>query len=151
MRVLTVGRPRPSWAEQMEAYRVRAQGAWAWEHRVVAAARGKEPEAARRRREGDLLLAELTPQEFVIALDEHGEELDSIALARRLAQYRDRGRPLALVIGGADGLDSRVLERADWAWSLSRLTWPHELAAVMVAEQLYRAQSLTEGHPYHRA
>ena len=72
-------------------------------------------------------------------------------LARWLAERRAGGRNLAFLIGGPDGLDPALAARADFCWSLSPLTWPHGLVRVMVVEQLYRAQSLLQGHPYHRA
>jgi len=107
--------------------------------------------AARRRREGELLLAALTPNMAVVALDEGGRETTSPALAERLGRWRDDGRrDVAFVIGGADGLDRQVRERAELVLSLGRLTWPHLLVRALLAEQLYRAQQILAGHPYHR-
>lgn len=97
------------------------------------------------------MLAALDPRMFVVALDVGGRELDTAGLADWLqARMRD-GRDIALLIGGPDGLDPACVARADFRWSLSALTFPHGLVRVMVAEQLYRAQSLLKGHPYHRA
>jgi 23S rRNA (pseudouridine1915-N3)-methyltransferase len=106
---------------------------------------------ARRQREADLLLAALAADMTVVALDEGGREMTSAALAERLGGWRDDGRrDIAFVIGGADGLDRRVRERADLVLSLGRLTWPHLLVRALLAEQLYRAQQILAGHPYHR-
>jgi 23S rRNA (pseudouridine1915-N3)-methyltransferase len=106
---------------------------------------------ARRQREADLLLAVLAADMTVVALDEGGREMTSAALAQRLGGWRDDGRrDIAFVIGGADGLDRRVRERADLVLSLGRLTWPHLLVRALLAEQLYRAQQILAGHPYHR-
>jgi 23S rRNA (pseudouridine1915-N3)-methyltransferase len=100
--------------------------------------------------EGTRLLAALRPKEFVVALDEHGEEFTTRELASWLATKLQAGRDLAFLIGGADGLAAEVLVRADFKLALSRLTLPHALVRVLFLEQLYRAQSLLDHHPYHR-
>lgn len=86
----------------------------------------------------------------VIALDERGELATSEALATRIGEWRDTGRDLAFLIGGADGLDEAIRTRADWRLALGRLTWPHLLVRLLLAEQLYRASTILAGHPYHR-
>lgn len=85
-----------------------------------------------------------------VALDEHGRQVASRELADLLADWRRDGRDVTLFIGGADGLDEALLTGADERLALSRLTLPHALARVLLAEQLYRAASLLAGHPYHR-
>ncbi len=87
----------------------------------------------------------------MVALDEHGSEPTTIELARWLADRRAGGQPLTFIIGGADGLDATVLARAQYRWALSRLTLPHALVRVVLAEQLYRASTVLGGHPYHRS
>ena len=87
----------------------------------------------------------------LIAVSRAGELWSSVDLARWTAQWDQDGREVALVIGGADGLPTRVLEDAERVWSLSLLTFPHELARVIVLEQLYRAFTIRRGEPYHRA
>ncbi|HET8997093.1 MAG TPA: 23S rRNA (pseudouridine(1915)-N(3))-methyltransferase RlmH, partial [Acetobacteraceae bacterium] len=111
----------------------------------IAEARGAPAEV--KRREAAALLAAVPAQGFVIALDLGGEEPDSVRLAERLEHWLGLGRPLCFVIGGAEGLDAAVLARADHVLSLGRLTWPHMLARVMLAEQLYRARAIAAGHP----
>jgi len=87
----------------------------------------------------------------LIACDEHGTQLTSRAFAARLAALRDDGvRELAIVIGGADGLDASVLAAASETLAFGPQTWPHALARVMLAEQIYRAVSILAGSPYHR-
>lgn len=100
--------------------------------------------------EGARLLALLPPQAWVVALHGTGSSWSSRQLATELAQWRQRGLPVYLLIGGPDGLAPDVLARANQQWSLSALTFPHALARVIVVEQLYRAASLLQGHPYHR-
>ena len=100
--------------------------------------------------EGQRLLAALRSDDYVIALDERGTEPDTRALAAWLAGRMRDGRDLVFLIGGPDGLAPEVLARADWRWSLSRLTFPHALVRVLLAEQLYRAHGVLGNHPYHR-
>ena len=87
---------------------------------------------------------------WVVALDEKGQRWSSVELARQLEGWMQRSSDLALLVGGADGLDQGCIEQADQLWSLSPLTFPHALIRVIVAEQLYRAWSLLNHHPYHR-
>lgn len=104
-----------------------------------------------KKREGELLLAAVPKGAAVVALDETGQTLTSAEFAGRIAKWRDGGtKDLCFVIGGAGGLDKAVLERAQLALSFGRLTWPHLLVRVLLAEQIFRAQSILQGHPYHR-
>lgn len=112
-------------------------------------------EVENKKREGmaaeGLLLARAVPDGAVLCvLDERGEQLGSPAFAGRLAGWRDAGRDLAFVIGGADGIDPGLRARADAALSFGPMVWPHMLVRVMLAEQLYRAASILAGAPYHR-
>lgn len=104
-----------------------------------------------RRREAAGLLAALPANALAVALDLGGEAPDTEGLAARLGRWLESGRPVCFLIGGAEGLDRSVLDRADLVLSLGRLTWPHMLARVMLAEQIFRARSMAAGHPYHRA
>lgn len=101
--------------------------------------------------EGERMLAKIRRDDFVVALDVGGKAVSTEALARRFGDWLQDGRDRAFLIGGPDGLASDCLARADWRWSLSPLTLPHGLVRVVVAEALYRAWSLLQGHPYHRA
>lgn len=86
----------------------------------------------------------------IIALDERGRDLTSVQLSQHLVQWQQDGRDVALIIGGADGLDAEFKARADMLIRISSLTLPHGMVRVMLAEQLYRAWSITQNHPYHR-
>jgi 23S rRNA (pseudouridine1915-N3)-methyltransferase len=103
-----------------------------------------------RKLEAERIRAALPPQALLIALDEQGRQLTTVELAQYLARWMQDGASPCFVIGGADGLDASLRENADLLLGLSRLTLPHGLARVMLAEQLYRAISLLKGHPYHR-
>ncbi|HTZ36007.1 MAG TPA: 23S rRNA (pseudouridine(1915)-N(3))-methyltransferase RlmH [Stellaceae bacterium] len=102
-------------------------------------------------REAELILAALPAGALLVALDERGTPLASRAFAERLAAWRDQGAAtLAFAIGGAEGLDRAVLDRAEMVLSLGAVTWPHFLVRGLLLEQLYRAQQILAGHPYHR-
>ena len=101
--------------------------------------------------EGKRMLAEISPGEHVIALDVKGRNWSTEQLAVQFQQWMLAGRDISLLVGGPDGLSAPCLERAQQRWSLSPLTLPHALVRVLLAEQLYRAWTLTVGHPYHRA
>lgn len=106
---------------------------------------------ARKNAEAETVLAALPPGAVVVALDEHGKAIDSRVFAYRLAQWRDSGsRDVVFLIGGADGLGRAAVERADLKLAFGAMTWPHQLARIMLAEQLYRAVTILSGHPYHR-
>ena len=101
--------------------------------------------------EGEALLAALGPDALAVACDEHGSGWTSRDLARRIGRWRDDGvRRLAFVLGGADGLSAEVLAAARATLAFGPQTWPHALARVMLAEQVYRATTLLAGSPYHR-
>jgi len=103
-------------------------------------------------REAELLLAQVPEGARLIVLDERGKSLGSEEFAGLLGQWRDDGtQDLAILIGGADGHDPSVRRRADLVLGLGALTWPHMLVRALIAEQLYRAQCILSGHPYHRS
>jgi 23S rRNA (pseudouridine1915-N3)-methyltransferase len=111
---------------------------------------GENPERAVAR-EGTHMLAAIGPNDYVVALEIAARSMTTAELSTWLADRLREARPLALLIGGPDGLAPACRERADQSWSLSPLTLPHALVRVVVVEQIYRAVSMLAGHPYHRA
>ena len=110
------------------------------------------PVPERKAREAELLLAAIPPADLVVALDERGKSPGSEDFARQMGRWRDDGVPdVAFLIGGADGHGDAVRSRASLLLSFGAMTWPHMLVRAMVAEQLWRAQAILSGHPYHRA
>jgi 23S rRNA (pseudouridine1915-N3)-methyltransferase len=107
-----------------------------------------------KRREAELLraaLARRAARPLVVALDERGRSMDTVAFAREVAGWRARGvAEVAFLIGGADGLHQDLVKACDLQLALSAMTWPHLLVRGLIAEQLYRAQQIVAGHPYHR-
>jgi len=89
-------------------------------------------------------------KDFLIACDEHGKEKTTLQLAEMLKSWQEMGRDISIVVGGADGLDQKLIKQADMRWSLSQLTMPHAFVRVLLTEQLYRAYSITQNHPYHK-
>lgn len=149
MRLLAVGRLRDG--PEFELYRRyagRLRPALALTE--VVEARGGSA-AERRRRDGEALLALLPAAAIAVPLDLGGTQPDSEAFAALLQRWLASGREPCFLIGGADGLAPGVLARADLVLSLGALTWPHLLVRAMLAEQLFRAQAILSGHPYHRA
>ena len=138
-RILAVGKVRRSWIQDgIELYRKRLPGL------ELIELRDSTPD-----KEAESIRASLRPTEHLIALMEEGDAVGSIPFARRLDQLGNQR--LAFVIGGADGLTNELKGRAHWQLSLSPMTFPHELARLMLIEQLFRAQAILQGSPYHRA
>lgn len=121
--------------------------------RVVEIAESRASDAAQRQREeGEALRRHLADGAALIVLDERGRTPDSTQFASTLATERDNGRrEIAFLIGGADGVDEALRQEADMAIALGRMTWPHQIVRILIAEQIYRAATILAGHPYHRA
>ena len=153
IRILSIGRNLPQWIDEgFDTYAKRMPRECALELIEL------DPGARVRKRsvpekiqaEADLLRNRMEPGWLTVALDERGRSYTSPALAKSLEQWRGSGRNVQLIIGGADGLDVAIRDKAEQCWSLSTLTLPHGLVRVLVAEQLFRAWSILQGHPYHR-
>lgn len=121
-------------------------------HEIPAAKRGKSISPERAMQVECRQILDAIPDGCrVIALDVRGRAWSTETLAEELREWLGSGRDTVLLVGGADGLSANCLERADRKWSLSSLTYPHALVRVVLAEQLYRAWTITTGHPYHRS
>ncbi|MBT8067530.1 MAG: 23S rRNA (pseudouridine(1915)-N(3))-methyltransferase RlmH [Gammaproteobacteria bacterium] len=154
IRLVAVGDRQPAWVDDaFGLYTERYPREWKFRLDTIATARrGKNDKSDRARvAEGEQILAKLGKTEQAVLLDERGTQLSSLKLSERLADWQRDSRNLSFIIGGPDGVSEACRQRADFVWSLSRLTLPHGLARVLFAEQLYRARSLQTGHPYHRA
>jgi 23S rRNA (pseudouridine1915-N3)-methyltransferase len=148
MRLLAIGRGRPGPETDLFArYAARTKPVLT----VQEFADGTGSPVEIKRREAASLLGAIEAGDWVIALDQDGAAPDSVELAKMLTRWAETGKRLTFVIGGAEGLDAAVIARADAKISLGRLTWPHMLVRPMLAEQIYRAQMINMGHPYHRA
>ena len=104
-----------------------------------------------KRKEADLLLSKVPKGAFLIAMDQNGLALSSVDFANNILDWQDSGiNDLAIAVGGSDGLDKVILDKANLSISMGSMTWPHMLARVMLLEQVYRAQCILNGHPYHK-
>jgi len=95
-------------------------------------------------------ILEAAGRDYLIACDERGQEVTTLQLADKMKSWQTLGRDVSIVIGGADGLHTSLKQQADWLWGLSKLTLPHAFVRVLLTEQLYRAYTVIQNHPYHR-
>ena len=151
--IVTIGTRMPSWVEEGVAeYSRRLPRELGLEWKALPLAqRGKSSSPDQlREREGEQILKSIPAGDRVIALDVRGKSLSTPQLAKQLADWQMSGDNYSLLIGGPDGLSEACLQRAERRWSLSDLTLPHPLVRILLAEQLYRAWTITVNHPYHR-
>lgn len=148
--LLAVGKLRPFYREAADVYLKRLGRYAEIAEREVKEASVEGSGAAARRREADLLRERLPPRAFTVALAREGRGWTSEELSRQLERWRGSTRHIALVLGGSHGLDPGLIRDSDAVWSLGPLTLPHELARVVVLEQVYRAFTILSGDPYHK-
>jgi len=118
---------------------------------ITPATRSKNNNADNyKQKEQEKIEAALSPKSIIIALDERGKSINSQQLANQLQTWNDEQQHISIIIGGADGLNESLKKKANQLWSLSAMTLPHGLVRVMIAEQIYRAWTITQNHPYHR-
>jgi 23S rRNA (pseudouridine1915-N3)-methyltransferase len=147
VRILAVGTRMPEWvATAYEEYTRRLKSSLRVELEEIPQARDK----GRAKADEEKRLLERAGSDYLVALDERGKSLTTLELAKWLGQRQQDGRDLVFAIGGPDGHGPELLKRADLRWSLSALTFPHAMVRVILAEQLYRAVSVLQNHPYHR-
>ena len=148
--LLAVGKLRPCYREACDDY-LRRLGRRAKVQEVEVREAARAPtRAVQQAEEADRLRARLPPRARVVALARDGSSWTSAELAGRIGRWETEGRPLVFLIGGSTGLDPGIVAEAECVWSLGALTLPHELARVVVAEQLYRAGTILRGEPYHK-
>ena len=153
IRIIAVGTKMPDWVSAgYDDYARRLPRDFSVEMVALPLGqRGKNPDVQRAiAREGEQMLAAVAATDRVIALDVEGKAWSTPQLAARLAAWRMAGDNYSLLIGGPDGLAPECLARADGRWSLSPLTLPHPLVRVLLIEQLYRAWTILQNHPYHK-
>ncbi len=148
LKVLAIGKKHESWVvEGINRFSKRLQAPYDLEW-VVLAHSALEGLSARQE-ESERLLNKLNANDYVVLLDERGRELDSPGLAHLIEQQLVAARKIVFIIGGAYGVDERVRQRANYVWSLSPLVFPHQLVRLILTEQIYRAQEINSGGPYH--
>ncbi len=148
IKILAVGKKHEPWVlGGIERYEKRLQKPFDTNWMLIPHS-AKNGDTARQD-ESERILLRLKDDEFVILLDERGKLLDSPALSQALLVPIESGKSVTIIIGGAYGVDKRVHQRAALVWSLSPLVFPHQLVRLILSEQLYRAQEISAGRPYH--
>jgi 23S rRNA (pseudouridine1915-N3)-methyltransferase len=153
IRILTISHKAPLWIKQGFAeYTKRLPLSCALELVEIPAEKRSINADVRRitEREGEKMLAAIKSNHYIIALDTQGKLWTTEELSKRLANWQQQGKNIDLLIGGPEGLAPQCLQKANEKWSLSPLTFPHMLVRLIVAEQIYRAWSILQKHPYHR-
>lgn len=148
LRVIAIGKKHESWvADGIERYekRLRKPFTLEWVYLPHSAREG----LSARQEESERILSRLKDSDFVVLLDERGKIINSPAFASLLESPLHASRTVVFIIGGAYGVDESIHTRADFIWSLSLLVFPHQLVRLLLAEQLYRAQEISAGNPYH--
>ena len=148
IRILAVGKKHEAWVtEGIERYQKRLKRPFVVEWVLLPHSARQEVDA--RRDESERILSRLPPDDFVVLLDERGKAIDSPTLSTLLLDQLESSRLVTIIIGGAYGVDDSIHARANFVWSLSPLVFPHQLVRLMLVEQLYRAQEIAGGGPYH--
>lgn len=148
VRVLAVGKKHESWIQEgIQRYEKRLQRPFdvSWQLLPHSAREGD----AARGEESARILDKINDGDYVILLDERGTNLDSPSLSSYILSPLQRSQAVVFIIGGAYGVDASVHQRANLIWSLSKLVFPHQLVRLILTEQIYRAQEITNGRPYH--
>ena len=151
--LLAIGQRMPAWVEQgYKEYAARLTGTVQIELKEIPAAKRVRNSVIEKIKqdEGKRLLAAVPSGAKIIVLDEHGKSQTTKQLATHLDDCIQMSQDVAILIGGADGLSNECLQKADYKWSLSAFTFPHPLVRIILVEQMYRAWSLLNNHPYHR-
>lgn len=146
--VLAIGKKHEPWVtEGIDRYQKRLRKPFDIDFKLLPHS-SREQDAARNEESAKILSA-LKPSDHVILCDERGSNISSTQLAKKLQNQFTAGRQVTVVIGGAYGVNQELTSRADFVWSLSKLVFPHQLVRLILTEQIYRAQEINAGRPYH--
>jgi 23S rRNA (pseudouridine1915-N3)-methyltransferase len=153
IKVVTIGTKMPAWVDSGVAeYQKRLPREWRFEWKMLPLGQRSKSQSVSKviEDEGDAILSVIDEKDYVVALEVKGKAWSTEGLAKEMARWQMDALNIVLLIGGPDGLSRRCLERAQQKWSLSALTLPHPLVRVLLTEQLYRAWTLLNNHPYHK-
>ena len=146
--VVAVGKKHEDWVSGgIKRYQTRCKQPWSFEWQLIPHSKLDGQQA--RQEESERILARLHTQDFIILLDERGQMFDSPTLSCQLNELFAQGKNITIVIGGAFGVSTALIQRANLVWSLSPLVFPHQLVRLILTEQLYRAQEIARGGKYH--
>jgi len=148
IRIIAVGKKHESWIEEgVQRFEKRLKRPFEIEWAIIG--HSGYNDATARQEESQRILSALNANDYVILLDEHGKNPTSHELSDILLTKLELSRKVVIIIGGAYGVDDMVKKRADYIWSLSNLVFPHQLVRLILIEQIYRAQEIAQGNPYH--
>jgi len=148
IKIVAIGKKHEDWVtDGIERYQKRLKKPYdvSW----VFLAHSAQSGLVAREKESEAILSKLNRDDYVILLDEKGQNVDSMELSSKITFKLNQSAKVVIVIGGAYGVDERVQDRADFVWSLSKLVFPHQLVRLILTEQLYRSQEISLGNPYH--
>ncbi len=150
IRILAIGKKHESWvAEGIARYEKRLKRPFIVEWVLLPHSARQGSDA--RRDESERISLRLNANDYIVLLDERGKAIDSPTLSKLLLDTLESARSVTIIIGGAYGVDDSIIGRADFVWSLSPLVFPHQLVRLILSEQLYRAQEIATGNPYHHS
>ena len=150
IKIISIGNNPPSWVQDIVLqYTSRFNDNFKIELIEIKSDKNSKPMKQKKLDEAQKIL-KFIDNDFIIALDENGSPCSSKELKKKLSNWMQNIPKLTFVIGGANGLDNTIIKNSNWVWSLSMLTLPHNFAKVILVEQLYRASTILNSHPYHR-
>jgi len=148
IRIIAIGKKHEPWvADGIERYQQRLKRPFEIEWVILP--HSSLNDVAARQNESQRILSRLNVDDYVVLLDERGKIINSPDLSKILVTQLDASRQVVIIIGGAYGVDDTIQKRANYIWSLSHLVFPHQLVRLILTEQLYRAQEIAGGKPYH--
>lgn len=148
IRILAIGKKHETWVvDGIVRYEKRLGKPWNTDWLLLP--HSSLPTNTARREESTRILEKISPDDVVILLDERGKNISSPTLSKLIHTPLEQSRRVVIIIGGAYGVDRTISNRANFVWSLSELVFPHQLVRLILVEQLYRAQEIAIGHPYH--
>lgn len=148
IQIIAIGKKHESWiSEGVQRYQKRLKRPFSIEWVILPHSASADNRA--RQEESQHILSRLKANDYVILLDEKGKNIDSPELSNLLLAQLESSKDVVVIIGGAYGVDDTVMHRANFVWSLSKLVFPHQLVRLILTEQIYRAQEIASGNPYH--
>jgi 23S rRNA (pseudouridine1915-N3)-methyltransferase len=148
IQIIAIGKKHETWiSEGVQRYQKRLQRPFLIEWVILPHSASSNTRA--RQEESQHILSRLNANDYVILLDEKGKNIDSPELSGLLIDQLEASKDVVIVVGGAYGVDDTIIQRANFVWSLSKLVFPHQLVRLILTEQIYRAQEIANGNPYH--
>jgi len=148
IQIIAIGKKHESWiSDGVQRYQKRLKRPFSIEWVILPHSASADTRA--RQEESQHILSRLKANDYVVLLDEKGKNIDSPKLSNLLLAQLESSKDVVVIIGGAYGVDDTVMHRANFVWSLSKLVFPHQLVRLILTEQIYRAQEIASGNPYH--